>query len=471
MTEAAPRTSGRPRSTTVYIWLVSAGAALLLAVSWVMVGPPQDLLALAILVMLGVLSNRLRELDVGSRVSFSFLSIVMVASIVLVGPVGSALVGGFAYGIELRRQPLRARVFNTSMTATYGVVGAMIYLLVGGADDLGTLEGPGQLFVRVGIPLMVADVAQMLTNAALLSGIVRLDSGVPFRRFFIQMVTNSGIAYIGYGFIGFLFVILWVPADVGPFSALLILAPLYVARWAFVQYGDEQRAHESTLNALVTAVEVKDPSAMGHSGRVAQLSEWIAQPLALGAQEVESLRFAAMLHDVGKVGLPTRLVLRPSAVGEDALAVYETHPALGVEVLAGIEFLESSLEGVKHHHERWDGSGYPGRFSGAQIPAISRIISVADAFDALTTARPDRPPYSADEALLTVEGRAGTQFDPDVVRALRQSIERHGWAPRPLDPDALEAMTGYVDHDDPIAWGALQSRLAHRSESLPKVRS
>lgn len=471
MSETAGRARARPRGTTVYIASVVLVAALLVGVSWVVVGPPDDLVALVVLIVLGLLSNLLREPDVGSRVGFSFLSIVMVSSVVLVGPVGSAMVGATAFALELRRAPVRARVFNTGMTAVLGVVGGITYLLVGGADDLTQVAGPTELFLRVGIPLMVADVAQMLCNAALLSGIVHVDSGAPFRRFFVQMATNSGVAYIGYGFIGFLFVVLWGPADVGPFSALLILAPLFVARWAIVQYGDEQRAHESTLNALTTAVEVKDPSALGHSSRVAQLSEWVAQSLSLSAQEVEPLRFAAMLHDVGKVGLPTRMVRRPSTVGVDALAVYETHPALAVEVLQGIEFLESSLEGVRHHHERWDGAGYPGRFSGAQIPTISRIISVADAFDALTTARPDRPPHSPEAAMLIVEARAGSQFDPNVVAALRQSIERHGWTLRPVDPDALEAMTGYVDHDDPIAWESLQVQLAQSEATRPRVGS
>ncbi len=109
------------------------------------------------------------------------------------------------------------------------------------------------------------------------AGSWRLDTGASFRRFVVDMLTTSGVAYMGYGVIGFLFVILWVPAGLGPFSAILIIPPLYVAKWAFAQYGDEERAHQRTLEALVAAVEMRDPYAVGHSERIARLSDWIGR--------------------------------------------------------------------------------------------------------------------------------------------------------------------------------------------------
>lgn len=444
------------------------------ALSWRFVGPPQNVVALIALTVLGVLSNMLREPDVGLRVSFSFLSIILIASVVLVGPVGAATVGCISLGFEPRRSAIRARLFNGSMSAILGLVGGLVYLVVGGAPDLGVVEGPVALISRVGLPLMVADVAQMLTNAALLAAIVHFDNGVPFRRFFLQMVSKSGVAYIGYGFIGFLFVILWVPADVGPFSAVLILAPLFVARWAFVQYGDEHRAHQSTLNALVAAVETKDPYAVGHSERVARLAEWIAEPLSLRVQDVESLRFAAMLHDVGKIGLPTRLVRRVGTVSPEEVAAYTRHPELGTEIVHDIEFLTSSLAGIRHHHERWDGTGYPAGLRGEDIPLASRIIAVADAFDALTVRRPGGDPLTPDEALAAIAARAGTHFDVLVVAALAQTLERHSWvAGRDLDPPRERRPLGadgdyaaYLDHDDPRIWDRVRALV----DSAPPKR-
>jgi len=440
-----------PLAVTLYIFCVCLLACGTVAVSWLVVGPPHDLVALLILSIMGILSFLFREPDVGSRVGFSFLSIILLSCIVIVGPVGGALVGALSMALELGHPPTRVRIYNAGMTAFWAALGGLVYLAVGGARDLSILDGPGQLLLHVGAPLMVADVAQMLANAALLSGIVRIDRRVPFRRFFIQMVTNSGVAYLGYGFIGFLFVILWIPADVGPFSAVLILAPLFVARWAFVQFGEEQRAHESALSALVTAVETKDPYAVGHSARIADLAGWIAEPLSLSTQEVQSLRFAAMLHDVGKVGLPTRIVRRPGAMTSEDLDLLSVHPNRGVELLRDIDFLGDSLDGIRHHHERFDGRGYPDRLVAEEIPISARIISVADAFDSLTQPRPHRSAFSISAAVAELQLRSGSQFDPSVVTALRRALERYDWRGVDIDADTQLAMTDYFDHDDPAA--------------------
>jgi hypothetical protein len=441
-----------PIAANVYIGVVIAIAVTALVASWWLAGPPDDFVALTTLAGLGILGVRLREPDVGSRIAFSFISIVLIACNVLVGPTGCAIVGGLALAFDPGRPPLRVRAFNVAMVSIFGVIGAWSYLLAGGSTSLGDLHGAGQLLTHVGLPLLVADVAQMLANAILLSGVVRLNSGVPFRRFFVQIVSNSGVAYLGYGVIGFLFVILWVPADVGPFSAVLILAPLFVARWAFVQFGEEQRAHERTLSALVTAVETKDPNAAGHSARIARLAEWMAEPLSMGAQNVEDLRYAAMLHDVGKVGVPTRILRRPRALTTADMEMLTHHPAHGVALVRDIEFLHGSLDGIRHHHERWDGLGYPDSLAGDEIPVISRIIAVADAFDALTTDRAERPALSPAQALKQIEQRRGRQFDPHVVAALATVLERHEWPITTADEDDLEQMRGYLDHDDPIAW-------------------
>ncbi len=461
MSETEHRTTGRSSyGAPVYIGLVCVLAVAVVVVGWARNGPPSDPVALVILTLMGMAGWILREPDVGSRVGFSFLSIVLLAGIVIVGPVGCAVIGALSMGLEVGRQQSRVRIFNAGMTAFWAGFGGLVYEVVGGERNLSLLNGPSALLLHVGVPLMVADVAQMLANAALLSGIVRIDRRVPFRRFFVQMVTNSGVAYLGYGFIGFLFVILWIPADVGPFSAVLILAPLFVARWAFVQFGEEQRAHERTLSALVTAVETKDPYAVGHSARIADLAEWIAEPLALSTQEVESLRFAAMLHDVGKVGLPTRIVRRPGVMTREDLGLLALHPSRGVDLLRDIDFLGDSLDGIQHHHERFDGHGYPDRLVGEEIPLLARIIAVADAFDSLTLARPHRPALSPDAAVEELRLRAGSQFDSAVVTALTRALERHDWPRVDIDADTQAAMTDYFDHDDPAASDLAADTLA-----------
>jgi HD-GYP domain-containing protein (c-di-GMP phosphodiesterase class II) len=302
---------------------------------------------------------------------------------------------------------------------------------------------------------------------------MRAASGVPVRSQIGKLLNTTGLAYIGYGVIGFLFVVLWVPAEVGPFSAVLVLAPLFVARWAFIQYGDEQRSHERTLDALVAAVEVKDPPCTGHSARVAQLCEWMAEAMVLGHREVQEIRTAGMLHDLGKLGVSSR-VLRPRHERtDDEQVAMATHTLLSVDMLGDIEFVKGSLEGIAHHHERFDGLGYPSGLAGHDIPLAARIVAVADAFDALTTERPYRPALEPAEALEEVGRRAGTHLDPAAVSALRRALARHTWQVTERSEDQRAASGHSLDHDDPECSDAyarradLRARLgevAHASE-------
>ncbi len=228
---------------------------------------------------------------------------------------------------------------------------------------------PAGLLLQVGLPLLFADLAQCLTNAVALSLILHVAGGVPMRMQIWKLLSTTGAAYVGYSVIGFLFVVLWVPGQVGWFSAVLVLAPLFVARWAFVQYGEEFRAHERTLRALVTAVETKEPHNVGHSERVGQLSEWLAEAIGLGHKEIQEIRMAGMLHDVGKVGVPTRLLHPRRELTDDELVLIADHAIGGVELVQGIDFLGASVDGVAHHHERYDGLGYPAGLAGDGHPA------------------------------------------------------------------------------------------------------
>ncbi|HEY7718449.1 MAG TPA: metal-dependent phosphohydrolase, partial [Pedococcus sp.] len=218
-------------------------AATLLCAGWLVAGWPEDPVAFVILLVLGVLSWVLRETNVGGRVQFSFTSIVLLASAVIVGPVGTGLIGLLSAAARPGRVAWLVRLFNMAMISALGSITALVYLAAGGVTEMSEL-GPMALLLNVGLPLMVADVAQCVANAVLLAGVMRAASGVPVRSQIGKLLNTTGLAYIGYGVIGFLFVVLWVPAEVGPFSAVLVLAPLFVARWAFIQYGDEQRSHE-----------------------------------------------------------------------------------------------------------------------------------------------------------------------------------------------------------------------------------
>src|SRR5665647_3568489 len=445
-----PPSSNRP-AVHAYVWLIVLIALGMGAMAARTAPLSHDWFTLGVLCALGILSWSVRENDVGRRTTLSFTSIILLSSVALIGPFGAAIVGAVSQFGDFSHRPMLTRVFNTAMHTIIGSLGGFVYLLVGGLREVGSVSGAQELLLRVGLPLMVADVAQCLSNAVVLAGVVRLSQNVPLRRFITHMLGTSGLAYIGYGVIGFLFVVLWIPAGVGPFSAVLILGPLFAARWTFVQYGDEQRAHARTLSALAAAVETKDLYTRGHSERVALLCELMAGSLALSHQDTEALRFAGMLHDIGKLAVPARVLRKADQVSDPDLVSIATHAARGVEMVRGIEFLADSTEAILYHHERMDGRGYPGGLRGEDTPLLARIIAVADAFDSLTTSRFHRDAYTVAEALAQLHERAGTQFDPSIVAALERSVARHAWEPTRLESTLKVTAGRAFDHDDPAA--------------------
>ena len=423
------------RSVATYIGAVLLSAVGLAVLGW-RIHPlhDRDAIPLVVLCVMGVLSTSSQERKLATRITISFTSIILLAALAILGPFGASVVGAVSPLLVFNNDRVEVRAFNSGMTSAIGAVGGFTYYAAGGAIGATDVTGVG-LLVHVGIPLMLADVVICLLNALILSGIVRLSQGIPIRRFVLGLLGTSGLSYVGYGVIGFLFVILWVPARVGPFSAVLILAPLFAARWAFVQYGDEQRAHERTLRALVAAVETKDLYTRGHSERVALLCDLMAGSLSLSHQDTEALRFAGMLHDIGKLAIPIRVLRKADGLSGAELASMATHPARGVEMVRDIEFLKGSIQAILYHHERMDGRGYPTGLSGEQIPLFARIIAVADAFDSLTTSSSHSDAHTVEEAVeeavaeavAELRRRAGTQFDPAIVAALERALARHVW--------------------------------------------
>jgi len=453
-------------ATRLAVASMCVAGAVPFALSWFHFGPPRDWLGLVTCVALGIASWLLRETNVGARVQLSFISIITLAAAVIVGPVGAGIVGITATLIQFDRERVVVRVFNVGLFTCMATMTALVYLWAGGVVGAAGVEGPLPLIRHVGIPLMIADVAQCLINAGALAAILRVATGVPMRMQAWKLLSTSGPAYIGYGIIGFLFVVLWIPAHVGWFSAVLVLAPLFVARWAFAQYGDELRAHERTLRALVTAVEIKEPHNQGHSERVARLSEWLAESLGLGHKEIQDIRTAGMLHDIGKVSVPTRLLRGRRALTDDELVLLADHARAGVELVDDIDFVAGSLDGIAHHHERYDGRGYPAGLAGDRIPLAARVVAVADAFDALTSRRSYRAAHGVDDAVRLVEERAGTHLDPDVVEALDRVVARHGWQPTVGSDELVDTSGVAMDHDDP----EMSDFFAERSDLRARLR-
>jgi response regulator RpfG family c-di-GMP phosphodiesterase len=185
-------------------------------------------------------------------------------------------------------------------------------------------------------------------------------------------------------------------------------------------------AYRTTLKALTAALETRDLETHGHSERVVNFSLRLGRELSLDEEQMRSLEFGSLLHDIGKIGVPDAILRKPARLTEDEWVRMREHPLHGQKILRGIEFLEGASRVVAQHHERWDGSGYPLGLSGEEIDLNARIFAVADAFDAITSDRVYRRGRSYEDALAELDAFIGRQFDPRIVKAFRR-VPRVEW--------------------------------------------
>ena len=190
-----------------------------------------------------------------------------------------------------------------------------------------------------------------------------------------------------------------------------------------------------SLVALSAAIERRDPYTLGHSARVTAIAQALAERMLCDLGERDAIALGGPLHDIGKLTIPDEVLLKPGRLDEHELAQIREHPEAGARMLRGVPTLAPALPCVLHHHERWDGGGYPHGLAGDAIPRTARILAVADAFDAMTSTRPYRAALPIDAALAEVARCAGTQFDPQAAGALVEA-----WGAGELMPQVAEAV-------------------------------
>jgi hypothetical protein len=372
---------------------------------------------------------------------------VALAAILLVGPWGACLVCSMGAIASRGRTVWFKRAFNVAQMALSALAAGSLFQAIPGAVSAG--------FSRVHFPqvlpaVVVAGLAFCVLNYALVAVVIGLSTKMPLARVWWGGMSETASPSLGYGLIGLMIAVLW-SGGVGPVAGLLVLAPMLIARWAFQQYAAQHQAYEATVGSLIQAVETKDYYTRGHSERVAKASVMIAQQLGMREDRLEMLRYAGMLHDVGKLGVPTKLLQKTGPLDDTEFAAIKLHPTRGFEMVNGISFLEEATQGIRHHHERVDGRGYPDGLVGDQIPEFARLIAVADAFDSMTSTRSYRGARSVDAAIRELTRWAGTQFDPAIVGALVRAVAVNGWEASVdatddvIDPTVLI----FRDHDDP----------------------
>jgi HD-GYP domain-containing protein (c-di-GMP phosphodiesterase class II) len=206
------------------------------------------------------------------------------------------------------------------------------------------------------------------------------------------------------------------------------------------QIRDLKELFLGTIRAVTKAIDAKDRYTRGHSERVRKYSVIIARQLGLPESEVEDIDVSSVLHDVGKIAIPDAVLSKPGDLTPDEFEKMKKHPEKGAEIMEAIQIqqMQRVLPGLRNHHERWDGAGYPDGLSGEDIPLMARIIAVADTFDAMTTNRPYQRTYTFDEAAARINELQGERFDPRVVEAFNRAYRAGEFAPDPGPTEAVE---------------------------------
>jgi putative nucleotidyltransferase with HDIG domain len=201
-------------------------------------------------------------------------------------------------------------------------------------------------------------------------------------------------------------------------ATALFAVPLYSTRMAYRRFVEMREMFTQTITALAEAVDKRDPYTSKHSWRVKTIAVDIGRVMRVSDSELEALEWGGLLHDVGKIGVPDNVLLKQERLNKEERMIMNAHPVLGAQIIAPVTKLSAELPIIRHHHEWFNGSGYPDRLIGDEIPKLARILHVADAFEAMTAARPYRmTPLTTEQALAELRKFAGIQFDPVIVDA------------------------------------------------------
>lgn len=365
---------------------------------------------LILLVLTLATENYAFELPLAGSVSLSFA--VTYAAMLYAGPIAAVIcaIAGSTNVREVREgKPLLLRLFNVGQLALAAGISGIVYALLGGRFlAMGPDSGASLL------PALAGALAFFLVNVILVGYGASILNDRPFGVMLREQAFFSyGASWLVLGLLGLMVAHLLA---IGSWIGLLLLVlPFLAARRTFRVYVELTEAYNSTVRSLVAAIEAKDPYTRGHSERVAIYARRLAEQLMLSRAEVDLVERAALLHDVGKIGIDVDTLTSPTQLAAEEVRSIRMHPVLGSELVGDVEFLSDIVPIIRHHHERFDGAGYPDGLVGSCIPQLARVLSVADSYDAMTSDRAYRPGMTREQALAELARVAGTQLDESIA--------------------------------------------------------
>jgi putative nucleotidyltransferase with HDIG domain len=387
--------------------------------------PVNAVMGLVGLVAIGVLAEALAiGLSVGAGASTSSITFLpLLASVQLFGPAAAIVLIGTTqvFGeLVVRRKGFLRGTFNIAQAVFATSIAGFAFLVLGGEPlhASADVNMAGQLWPFVSFGLLF-----LAVNHAAVALAITLSQGLTFRRVWQQVLANSGASLndVLISPIALAVAFLYVQFSIA--GILVLLLPMLFVRYSYLTTSKLREANADLLTALVKAIEIRDPYTSGHSLRVSQLAQQIAEELGLGRISVDLIANAALLHDVGKIeAIYTEILRKPGALTAEERAIMESHVVRGVRLLQDLSSVPAEVVRiVRHHHEREDGKGYPDGLLGDEIPIGSKIIVLCDAVDAMLSDRPYRDALPLSVVLEQLESNAGRQFDHRVVRAATRS--------------------------------------------------
>jgi putative nucleotidyltransferase with HDIG domain len=399
------------------IALLATNAALALALIGGGVGIDGHLWVVAALGLVALFAERQSvHISVHTQVSISALPILFAA--VVHGPLASMIVGACALLGDLGRPYTRWVVWTASRSLVAGLAGLAAFTLVSDSSSFAVL------LVAVAFAAIVEAAGDIGVTA--ITAALRRNGYLEPVRAMAQLVFATVPLYTP-----LIAALAYAYRELSPWTLLLFFLPALAAQRLLTLYEEQrelasnlakanqrlERANLSFASALVAALDARDRYTAGHSAAVAVYARDIARRLQLPEDQQQLAHLAGLVHDIGKVGLPAGLLEKPGALTLEERRIMEEHSEIGERILANVEDYREIATIVRHHHERWDGNGYPDGIPGSDIPLISRIISVADAYNAMTSGRPYRDAMPSRVARMRLAQAVESQFDTTVVAA------------------------------------------------------
>jgi len=395
----------------------------------------------------------------------------MIASFILGGPLAAAVIAaiGTTDAREVRGDvPWYGTVFNHASAIISVVLGGIAYevlVLIGSSSPL-SVE-----LISFGASLIAAGVF-FLANWLLATAAVTVRTAVPIRTLWAQDVGGVAANLIGLAPIAWLAAQTFqLPNGVGWWATPLFVVPLFTTRLAYARYVETRELFEQTITALSKAVDARDTYTRQHSYRVSHITEAMCRVMRLPEQEIEKIKWAGLLHDVGKIGIRDDILLKEGPLDKRERTLMNRHPVIGQDIVLQASQLKGEAPLIRAHHEWFNGSGYPDGIEALDIPLGARVLTIADAYEAMTSSRPYRKtPLTHEQAVDQLERFAGIQFDPDIVPIL-VNLDRSILDREPEPEDELKTMREQPDLEVPPEPSAQASGAASGGETDDTAKS